>query len=79
MLPEPTTTAVAERLHLPRTLTEELLEKLYREKLIEVRLQTARGSTRYACWIVVGIAGCRLLSISGYSGPAPVSLKTTPT
>src|SRR6266545_962106 len=40
MLPEPTTTAVAERLHLPRALTEELLEKLYREKLIEVRLQS---------------------------------------
>ncbi|HTG88277.1 MAG TPA: hypothetical protein VL907_14620, partial [Pyrinomonadaceae bacterium] len=30
MLPEPTTTAVAERINLPRTLTEELLQKLYR-------------------------------------------------
>ena len=48
MLPEPTTTAVAERLHLPRSLTEEILQKLYREKLIEVRLQTTVGSTRYA-------------------------------
>src|SRR6266498_65465 len=48
MLPEPTTTAVAERLQLPRALTEELLEKLYREKLIEVRLQTAVGSRRYS-------------------------------
>jgi len=36
MLPEPTTTAVAERIDLPRTLTEDLLQKLYREKLIEV-------------------------------------------
>src|SRR5213078_859189 len=48
MLPEPTTMAVAEGLHLPRALTEEILEKLYREKLIEVRLQTAVGSTRYS-------------------------------
>ena len=28
MLPEPTTTAVSEQLHLPRTLTEDLLQKL---------------------------------------------------
>ena len=48
MLPEPTTTAVAERLRLPRALTEEILQKLYREKLIEVRLQTTVGATRYA-------------------------------
>ena len=48
MLPEPTTTTVADRLHLPRALTEELLYHLYREKLIEMRLQSAVGSTRYA-------------------------------
>src|SRR5688572_33313479 len=56
MMPEPTTTAVAERLCLPRTLTEEILQKLYREKLIEVRLQTSVGSTRYA---KIGRASCR--------------------
>src|SRR5678815_1885692 len=48
MLPEPSTSAVAERLQLPRTLTETLLQKLYREKLIEVRVQNAVGSSRYA-------------------------------
>ena len=48
MLPEPTTTAMAERLHLPRSLTEEILEKLYREKLIEVRLQTGRPMFSWA-------------------------------
>ena len=47
MLPEPTTSAVAERMRLPRSLTEEILQKLYREKLIEVRLQTTVGATRY--------------------------------
>src|SRR5437867_13167015 len=65
MLPEPTTNVIAERLHLSRTLTEELLQKLYREKLIEVRLQTSVGSTRYAMldhgWDRVS----RLLSICG--------------
>ena len=74
MLPEPTTTAVAERMHLPRALTEELLEKLYREKLIEVRLQTAVGSTRYSMLDRGWDRLVRLLSISGYTGAAPVSL-----
>src|SRR5688572_33413631 len=48
MLPEPTTTTVAEQMQLPRMLTEDLLQKLYREKLIEVKKQSAVGSTRYA-------------------------------
>ena len=74
MLPEPTTITVADRLHLPRALTEELLYHLYREKLIEMRLQSAVGATRYAMldhgWDRVS----RLQSQSGYLGPAPVSL-----
>src|SRR2546422_3594423 len=74
MLPEPTTTALAERLHLPRALTEEILQKLYREKLIEVRLQTAVGSTRYGMLDHGWDRLLRLLSICGYSGAAPVSL-----
>jgi hypothetical protein len=74
MVPEPTTTAIAERLHLPRTLTEDLLQKLYREKLIEVRLQTTVGSTRYAMLDHGWDRLTRLLSICGYAGPAPVSL-----
>ena len=74
MLAEPTTTAVAERLHLPRSLTEEILQKLYREKLIEVRLQTAVGSTRYAMLDHGWDRLLRLLAVCGYSGAAPVSL-----
>ena len=74
MLPEPTTISVADRLHLPRALTEEVLYHLYREKLIEMRLQSAVGATRYAMldhgWERVQ----RLQSQSGYLGPAPVSL-----
>ena len=75
MLPEPTTTAVAERINLPRTLTEDLLQSLYREKLIEVKKQSAIGSTRYAMLDHGWDRLARLLSISGYVGPAPVSLR----
>ena len=74
MMPEPTTMAVAERLCLPRTLAEDILQKLYREKLIEVKVQTSVGSTRYAMldhgWDRVQ----RLVTVCGYPGPAPVSL-----
>src|SRR3954468_25056788 len=75
MMAEPTTSAVAERLCLPRTLTEELLQSLYREKLIEVRLQTTIGSTRYAMLDHGWERYARLQAVSGYTGAAPVSLK----
>ena len=75
MLPEPTTMAVAERINLPRTLTEDLLQQLYREKLIEVKMQSTVGSTRYAMLDHGWDRLTRLLSISGYVGPAPVSLR----
>ena len=75
MLPEPTTTAVSERINLPRTLTEDLLQKLYREKFIEVKMQSAIGSTRYAMLDHGWDRLTRLLSICGYVGPAPVSLR----
>src|SRR6478672_1639096 len=75
MLPEPTTTSVSEQINLPRTLTEEILQKLYREKLIEVRLQTTEGFTRYAMLDHGWDRLARLLSVSGYTGAAPVSLR----
>ena len=75
MLPEPSTTNVADRLHLPRVLTEELLYHLYREKLIEMRLQSAVGSTIYAMLDHGWDRVARLNSQSGYLGPAPVSLE----
>jgi hypothetical protein len=74
MLPEPTTNSVADRLHLPRALTEELLYHLYREKLIEMRLQSAVGATRYAMLDHGWERVTRLHAQSGYLGPAPVSL-----
>ncbi|HSE31927.1 MAG TPA: hypothetical protein VLA93_10125, partial [Pyrinomonadaceae bacterium] len=74
MLPEPTTSLVAERMHLPRTLTEDLLQKLYREKLIEVKMQSSVGSTRYAMLDHGWDRLTRLLMVCGYTGAAPVSL-----
>ena len=74
MLPEPTTSAVSERLRLPRTLTEELLQQLYREKLIEVKLQVTAGSTRYAMLDKGWERMSRAISMCGYTGAAPVSL-----
>lgn len=75
MLPDPTTNAVAERLHLPRTLAEELLQLLYREKLIEVKLQTTMGATRYAMLDHGWERLSRVQAMCGYTGPAPVSLR----
>lgn len=75
MMPEPTTSTVAERLCLPRTLAEDVLQKLYREKLIEVKVQTSVGSTRYAMLDHGWDRLSRLISICGYTGPAPVSLR----
>ena len=75
MMPEPTTNSVADEIHLPRTLTEDLLQKLYREKLIEVKKQSAVGSTRYAMLDHGWDRLVRLLSMCGYVGPAPVSLR----
>lgn len=73
LLPNPTAVSVAAKLHLPPALIEEFLYQLYREKLIEMRLQSAGDNTRYAMldqgWEhLAQIRACR------YLGPAPVSL-----
>jgi hypothetical protein len=74
-LPEPTTANVTERMHLPRALTEEILQGLYREKLIEVKLQSAMGATRYGMLDKGWGQLARARSFCGYEGPAPVSLR----
>ena len=73
-LPDPSTASVADRLKLPKALTEELLYHLYREKLIEMRLQSAVGATRYAMLDHGWERVTRLQTQNGYLGPAPVSL-----
>jgi len=73
-LADPSTGSVADKLHLSRTLTEELLYQLYREKLIEMKVQSAVGATRYAMLDHGWERLARLQSQNAYLGPAPVSL-----
>ena len=73
-LADPTTLSVAEKLHLPPALTDELLYQLYREKLIEIRIQSAAGLTRYAMLDHGWERVLRLQTQSGYEGPTPVTL-----
>jgi hypothetical protein len=75
LLADPTTATVSERMHLPRTLTEELLQMLYREKLIEVRQQSTMGSTRYAMLGKGWERFSHFQAMCGYAGAAPVSLQ----
>lgn len=73
--PDPTTNNIADALRLPRALTEEVLQHLFREKLIEVRLQSAMGATRYAMLDRGWERVARVRQMCGYTGPAPVSLR----
>ncbi|PYS92863.1 MAG: hypothetical protein DMF64_07710 [Acidobacteria bacterium] len=74
-LAEPTTANIAAEIHLPRALTEEVLHRLTREKLIEVRAQAAVGATRYAMLERGWERLARAQQLCGYNGPAPVSLR----
>jgi hypothetical protein len=71
-----TTERVAEKLKLPVPLTENLLQYLYREKFVDIRGSAGFRNDRYAMldhgWERVR----RLLEVSGYIGPAPVSLSS---
>ena len=74
LIPHPTADSIAARLHLPSALMEEILYQLYREKLIEMRLQSAGDSTHYA---MLDHGWERLAQIEAhcrYLGPAPVSV-----
>ncbi|MFN2511197.1 MAG: ATP-binding protein [Pyrinomonadaceae bacterium] len=73
-LVDPNSVAVAEKLNLPCVLIEELLYQLYREKLIEMRLQSSAEATRYAMLEHGWQRVAQLEKQCGYVGPAPVSL-----
>src|SRR6266536_1683139 len=73
-LSAPTTASIAERLYLPHSLTEELLNRLYHEKLIEIRERRGLGGALYAMLDRGWERVARLEAQCGYQGPAPVSL-----
>ena len=69
-----TTAAIAERICLPLTLVERLMQHLYHEKLAEIRGSAGFSNNRYALLDRGWDHLRRLKEISGYVGPAPVSL-----
>ena len=71
-----TTGFVAVRLCLPTQLVEPLLHHLYQEKLLESRGSVGLGMNRYALLDRGWERLRRVMEISGYVGPAPVSLQS---
>ena len=70
-----TTARVAEKLCLSTLMTETLLQHLYHEKLLEIRGIESFQNHRYAMLDRGWQRSNRLLDLSGYIGPAPVSLR----
>jgi predicted ATPase with chaperone activity len=71
-----TTARAAEKMCLPETIVETLLQHLYQEKLVEIRGQISIQNHRYAILERGWQRANRLLEINGYIGPAPVSLSS---
>lgn len=69
-----TTASIADRMCLPLLIVEELLQHLYREKLVEIRGNVSFNNQRYALLDRGWDQLRRVMEISGYVGPAPVSL-----
>ena len=74
-VPHFTTDWAVERLCLPRSIVAELLENLVAEKQVEIRGQEGLMSYRFAVTNQGRSRGQRLMEVSGYVGPAPVSLE----
>jgi hypothetical protein len=71
-----TTEWVSKQLHLSPALTNQLLEKLCFEGLIEQLWQTSQASSHYKVTQHGLEHAARLLEVCGYVGPAPVRLET---
>ncbi|MDE3061206.1 MAG: hypothetical protein KGJ06_09360 [Pseudomonadota bacterium] len=74
LLPQLSTESAATRMRLPRALAAELLEQLRGDMLLEALGQENPFSTRYAISQRGRERADRLMEVSGYVGPAPVSL-----
>src|SRR5689334_2960159 len=73
-VPQLNTEWAARQLHLPQQLLGDVLEQLRVEHLLDVLGQAGPFGYRYAITQRGRDAAARLLEISGYIGPAPVSL-----
>jgi MoxR-like ATPase len=75
-VPQFTTEWVARRLHFPQAIVSEVLEQLRADHLLEVLGQAGPFGFRYAITGRGRERAGRLVEISGYVGPAPVSLES---
>src|SRR5579862_1208162 len=70
-----TTASISERLKLGLLITETVLQRLYRDNLIEMKGSVALHNNRYAMlergWSKIS----QLMNVSSYIGPAPVKLE----
>ncbi len=73
-VPQCTTEWVSGQLHLPLPLIEDLLQRMKNDQLLEILGQLGPFNHRYAITDRGRERARRLLEISGYIGPAPVSL-----
>jgi len=69
-----TTATISDRICLPMPLIEQLMQHLYREKLVEIRGNVGFNNNRYALLDRGWDQLRRVMEISGYVGPTPVSL-----
>lgn len=74
-VPRCTTKWVAGQMHLPIPLVEELLEQMARDHLVEVLGQEGPYNHRYTVSARGHERTVRLMNVSAYVGPAPVSLE----
>ena len=75
-VPQFTAEWAARRLHLPQALLNEVFEQLRTDHMLEVLGQAGPFGFRYAITNRGRERASRLMEISGYIGPAPVSLET---
>jgi predicted ATPase with chaperone activity len=73
---ECTSASVAERLRLGVLITDTVLQRLYRENLIELRGSTGLHNNRYALLDRGWQRLSQLMSLCSYIGPAPVTLES---
>jgi hypothetical protein len=74
-VPHLTTKGAVQELHLPQPVVADLLEQLRLDRLVEVLGQEAPFDYRFAITLLGRERAARLFEVSGYVGPAPVSLE----
>ncbi len=73
--PDPTTASVAERMRVALLITETVLQRLYRENLVEMKGSVGIHNHRYALLERGWQRVFHLMSLCSYVGPAPVTLE----